>query len=151
MCFSGPCRGGWHPPATDRPVLHRAGRDDPARLPPIFCACGGLSLCEQPLRQKSLIFDTSPCTGEALRSKQTKKQATRLGDLAKGLPREPSAAGRVGKGTTAERVRNGACAIAKDAKLVVTPRLELASRHPTNGVPPFAGTLPHLRFMIRAP
>ena len=28
-------------------------------------------------------------------------------------------------------------------------RLELASRHPTNGLRPFAGTLPHLRFKTR--
>ena len=28
-------------------------------------------------------------------------------------------------------------------------RLELASRHPTNALRPFAGTLPHLRFQMR--
>ena len=70
---------------------------------------------------------------------KSKKQATRLGDLQKGSRASP-----------AERVSNGACAIAKDAKLVVTPRLELASRHPTNGLRPFAGTLPLLRHLMCA-
>ena len=128
------------PPSIGLPFVGRGAPAPPPKSTPL--SLWGATT------QRAASLHTVPVGADTIRplsaAGQTKNSSTRLGEAGKGFPREPSAAGRVGKGSTAERVRNGACAIAKDAEPVVTPRLEPASRHPTNGLRPFVGTLPDL-------